>query len=73
MGWLLLALGGTSCFGPHQWTGGAGIAQESALRRVRRRIAAFGDRPADLDGAGALQELLKTRGVYGGLDSSTTV
>ncbi|CAK0814760.1 unnamed protein product, partial [Prorocentrum cordatum] len=44
-------------------TGGADIAQESALRRIRRRIA----------GAGALQELLKTRGVYGGLDASTTV
>ncbi|CAK0806818.1 unnamed protein product, partial [Prorocentrum cordatum] len=54
-------------------TGSADIAQESALRRIRRRIAAFGDRPADLDGAGALQELLKTRGVYGGLDASTTV
>ncbi|CAK0906705.1 unnamed protein product, partial [Prorocentrum cordatum] len=57
---------------PPQGTGGADIAQESALRRVRRRIAAFGDRPADLDGAGALQELLRTRDVYGGLDASTT-
>ncbi|CAK0847888.1 unnamed protein product, partial [Prorocentrum cordatum] len=54
-------------------TGGADIAQESARRRIRRRIAAFGERPADLDGAGALPELLETRGVYGGLDASTTV
>ncbi|CAK0862369.1 unnamed protein product, partial [Prorocentrum cordatum] len=58
---------------PPQRTGGADIAQGSALRRIRRRIAAFDEWPADLDGAGALQELLKTRGVYGGLDASTTV
>ena len=45
---------------PPQRTGSADIAQESALRRIRRRIAAFGERPADLDGAGALQVLLKT-------------
>eukprot|EP00959_Pyramimonas_sp_CCMP1952_P354279 7422104-Pyramimonas_sp.AAC.1 len=58
---------------PPQRTVSAGVAQESALRRIRRRIGAFGDRPADVDGAGALQELLKTRDVYGGLDASTTV
>ncbi|CAK0802318.1 unnamed protein product, partial [Prorocentrum cordatum] len=36
-------------------------AQESVIKRVRHRVRGFGERPKDMDSAGALQEFLKCK------------
>ena len=38
--------------------------QESAYRRIRRRVSRYAEAPHDLQPRGALQELLKTGDVY---------
>ncbi|CAK0792428.1 unnamed protein product, partial [Prorocentrum cordatum] len=47
-------------------------AQESVIKRVRRRVRSFGDRPKDMDSAGALQELLKCKDLYSAMGESST-
>ncbi|CAK0909779.1 unnamed protein product [Prorocentrum cordatum] len=47
-------------------------AKESVIKRVRRRIRGFGDRPKDMDCAGALQELLKCKDLYSNMGEAST-
>ena len=48
------------------------LCQETAYREIRRRISHYDEKPSDLSGRGALQELLKTTDVYS-TDVPTTV
>ncbi|CAK0907095.1 unnamed protein product [Prorocentrum cordatum] len=45
---------------------------ESVIKRVRRRVRGFGDRPKDMDCAGALQELLKCKDLYSNMGEAST-
>ncbi|CAK0791021.1 unnamed protein product [Prorocentrum cordatum] len=46
--------------------------KESVIKRVRRRVRGFGDRPKDMDCAGALQELLKCKDLYSNMGEAST-